>query len=79
MAVRWKHPNHKNRHEQMLVRCALVAYAMNHGVASAARKFDCSIPTVYQWLHKMNQEPNYYPVIRLIAQHRDYETYVIFE
>lgn len=79
MAVRWKHPNHKNRHEQMLVRCALVAYAMNHGVASAARKFDCSIPTVYQWLYKMKQEPNYYPVICLIAQHRDYETYVIFE
>lgn len=53
MAARWKHPNAKNRHEQMLIRCALVAYAEKHGADAAARKFNCSIPCVYQWKDKI--------------------------
>ena len=85
MAARWKHPNHKNHHEQMLIRCALVAYAMNYGADSAARKFNCSIPCVYQWRDKILNGYlgpnllNYEPIMGMIMINEDYQTYVIFD
>lgn len=62
----------------MKIRCALVAYARNYGAASAARKFDCSIPTVYQWRDKLMNHYHYWALVILIAANGDYDSYVNF-
>ena len=77
MAARWKHPNYKNYHEQMKIRCALVAHSYNYGAATAAIKFECSIPCVYQWRDKL-YGTEYWNYVQMIQRHEDYDTYVIF-
>ena len=80
MPARWKNINDSNRHEQLLVRMAMCAYSVNHGVMQAAIKFGISVPTVYYWWHKqLGDDDTYYYIYLSILKNRDYETYVIFD